>query len=520
LIHGAGILADRRITAQTDLQFDAVFDTKVRGLENLLRGIDADLLDWLILFSSSTARFGRTGQVAYAAANEVLNKWAQRLSVELPNCRVVSYNWGPWNGGMVTEALKPLFEREGLTLIPPIDGARLVARDIERFDVVPAEIVVLAQEETLDPRPPSDVDGAGVGQAFQPDATVSIRANRTDGKVVGANQPAPSAARTGDLAATKRIETAFRRDVSLEAMPVLASHVIDGHAVLPMALSLEWIAEGAAQRNPGLVVAGVDDMKLYKGVILNGPAAATVEVRAGKAVRVDTVRGEFRVEVEICGSLSGGREAPLARATVVLANRLSAGSPRLFHRTAGGYPHGRGEIYESLLFQGPAMQGIERVDGCSARGISGWARTAPAPSEWIARPNRGKWLFDPLAIDCAFQLVVLWCRKQVGASSLPTGIRSYRQCKSQFPAGGVRIVAEVREASESRAVADIEFLDQEENLVASLDGYECVIDHSLNQAFHRNELLVSGMAIGSEDPAPLGLVKHTSAVGEPPKWSR
>ncbi len=142
LIHGAGALADRRIVDQTDAQFHFVYDTKVKGLENLLAAVELDSLEWLILFSSSTARFGRTGQVAYAAANEALNKWAQRLSMQLPACRVVSYNWGPWDGGMVTDDLKPLFEREGIALIPPADGAQLVAQEIAHLDRPPAEIVV------------------------------------------------------------------------------------------------------------------------------------------------------------------------------------------------------------------------------------------------------------------------------------------------------------------------------------------------------------------------------------------
>ncbi len=50
------------------------------------------------------------------------------------------------------------------------------------------------------------------------------------------------------------------------------------------------------------------------------------------------------------------------------------------------------------------------------------------------------------------------------------------------------MVAEIREAIATRAVADIEFLDADEDLVARLDGYECVIDLSLNQAFCRNQL--------------------------------
>jgi hypothetical protein len=283
----------------------------------------------------------------------------------------------------------------------------------------------------------------------------------------------------------KNIESAFRRDVSVATVPVLASHVIDGHAVLPMALILEWLAEGASQRNPGLMVVGIDEMRLHKGVILNGPPSVAVEIRAGRPARVD---GTFHVPVELCGTLPGGREVPLARAQAVLAARRGGGSPRLFHRTASVYPQTRSEIYRSLLFHGPDMQGIDRVDGCNQHGISGWVKAAPLPAEWIQRPTRNNWLFDPLAIDCAFQLVVLWCREQLGSNSLPTGLRGYRQYKSHFPAEGVRVVAEIREATENRAVADIEFLDTDDDLVARLEGYECVIDGSLNQAFRRNEL--------------------------------
>ncbi len=147
LIHGAGVLADRKITDQTDAQFDLVYDTKVEGLHHVFEAIDPESLDLLVLFSSSTARFGRTGQVAYAAANEYLNKWAQRAAVRMPHCRVVSFNWGPWAGGMVTDALRPMFEKEGLGLIPADAGAGLVIDEIRnsRHGLGPVEIVVLAE---------------------------------------------------------------------------------------------------------------------------------------------------------------------------------------------------------------------------------------------------------------------------------------------------------------------------------------------------------------------------------------
>ena len=127
LIHGAGVLADRKIVDQSDEQFDLVFATKVDGIHHLWSAIDPESLAFLALFSSSSARFGRAGQVAYAAANEYLNKWAEQQALLLPGCRVVSFNWGPWAGGMVTGALRPIFEQEGLSLIPLDPGAKLVA---------------------------------------------------------------------------------------------------------------------------------------------------------------------------------------------------------------------------------------------------------------------------------------------------------------------------------------------------------------------------------------------------------
>ena len=46
-----------------------------------------------------------------------------------PGCRVVSLNWGPWDGGMVTPALKKVFAGEGVGLIVwPRGGSSLSGR--------------------------------------------------------------------------------------------------------------------------------------------------------------------------------------------------------------------------------------------------------------------------------------------------------------------------------------------------------------------------------------------------------
>jgi NAD(P)-dependent dehydrogenase (short-subunit alcohol dehydrogenase family)/acyl carrier protein len=449
LVHAAGVLADRKIVDQTDDQFDLVYGTKVAGIHHLWGAIDPASLALLVLFSSSSARFGRAGQIAYAASNEYLNKWAQQQALLLPSCRVVSFNWGPWAGGMVTAALKPIFEQEGLSLIPLDSGAKLVVDESRRRPGSAVELVVVAKPA------------------------------RTDA-------PASSAPAAGSVSPSRdELHTVFRREVDLESVPVLSAHVIDGHPVLPVALMLEWMAEAAVHRNPGLSVCGVDDFRLFKGVILGHQKPAAIELRAGKPVRR---AAQFAVPLELCGTLASGREIVHARAVVVLGDRFEASSPRLRETELSRYPLPRDEIYQTVLFHGPLMQGIESVAGCTERGIAGWVSTAPSTSDWIDRPLRSKWLIDPLAIDSAFQLVGLWTREVLGANSLPTGLLSLRLFQRDFPEQGARVLVEIERSSGARATAAIEILDEERRLIARLDGFECVIDASLNQAFRRNQL--------------------------------
>jgi hypothetical protein len=252
-----------------------------------------------------------------------------------------------------------------------------------------------------------------------------------------------------------------------------------------MAIMLEWLAEGAIHRNPGLVVSGIDDLRLFKGVILNHAPQATLEVRVGKAVRHDC---QFVVPTELKGIISGGREVAHARADIILADRYTAGERTLKEADFHPYPAMPEDIYRTILFHGPALQGIDQVEGLDDRAVAGWAATAPEPAEWLDRPLRSAWLTDPLAIDSAFQLVVLWCRDRLGANSLPTAIGGYRQFRRTFPTAGVRIHAEIQNSSHTRAVANIEFLDEHGELVARIDKYECVVDVSLNQAFRRNQI--------------------------------
>jgi acyl transferase domain-containing protein/NAD(P)-dependent dehydrogenase (short-subunit alcohol dehydrogenase family) len=447
LVHGAGVLADAKIEDKTPEQFDSVYGTKVGGLRSLLSAVGNDELRALVLFSSSTARFGRAGQVDYAIANEVLNKLAWQESARRPNCRVVSLNWGPWDGGMVTPSLKSLFTREGIGVIPLEAGAELLVEELRLGASGPREVVVLAAGSTM--------------------STPS----RTPAQATGPMLPAT-------------LPLAFERVLELVDFPILKAHVLDGRPVVPVVLTLEWLAHAALVQNPGYTFHGCDDLRVLAGVMLDGKTAPLLRVGASKAARRD---GFFIATAELRSRREDGREVLHARAEIILTTTLAAAPSIREVPLLPAYPYDLDEVYRRrLLFHGPAMQCIEQITGCGEEGIAGVVRSAPAPSAWLRQPLRQHWLSDPLVIDGSFQLLVLWSQEQRGAASLPCHIRRYRQYRRAFPANGVRVTAAIDRASDLHALADIDYTDADGRLVARLEGYECVIDPALERAFQRN----------------------------------
>jgi len=142
LVHGAGVLADSLIVDKTKAQFDRVFDTKVVGLQNLLIALGDAPLSHAALFSSAAAFYGNTGQSDYAMANEVLNRVAQSLKKRFPKATVKSFNWGPWDSGMVDQTLARYFEERGIGLISLQAGAALFADEMLAGDRHGVELLV------------------------------------------------------------------------------------------------------------------------------------------------------------------------------------------------------------------------------------------------------------------------------------------------------------------------------------------------------------------------------------------
>jgi hypothetical protein len=148
-----------------------------------------------------------------------------------------------------------------------------------------------------------------------------------------------------------------------------------------------------------------------------------------------------------------------------------------------------GSVYgDGRLFHGPDFQCIEALEVCNPTNAAALVRSSPAPKLWITSPLRPAWLADPLALDGAFQLMILWSTSQRSAPSLPCALRSFRQFAAFPKTGGSRVVARITSAETPVAVADLQFFDRDGGLLALGQGYEFVVDANLREAFRQNQL--------------------------------
>jgi len=496
LVHGAGVLADSLITDKKATDFDAVYRTKVHGLRNLLDAVADDPLRALVLFSSSTARFGRKGQADYAVANEVLNKIAQVEARIRTGCRVLSVNWGPWDGGMVTPSIRTLFGQEGIEVIGLQAGAHYLVDELSSTEDA-VEIVILGAGSALpagklhssergSPRlAPNQLLTADEmcqdldAQTLPKNAGVGEGPSSFFGRVQGARDGAcrrQSALDLGLEISRPGSATLFERSLEIDSHPFLASHMLDGRAVLPVAMIVEWLAHAALGALPELVFTGFEDLRVFKGVRVAPGERIELRVRADGA---EPCPDGLRVPLEL---QSGSEPTVHARATIVLAEQYPAPEPAAQPPALASYGPSIDDIYDTLLFHGPLMAGIDEVEGCSEEGIVARMRPTSPPDEWMTDPHAAVWITDPLALDCAFQMLILWSLERDGRPSLPTRFASFRQLMS-FPGDGVRIAARITSSEANRVVADIEWLSLDGHLIARMTGYECVVDASLIAAF-------------------------------------
>jgi hypothetical protein len=84
------------------------------------------------------------------------------------------------------------------------------------------------------------------------------------------------------------------------------------------------------------------------------------------------------------------------------------------------------DAYERWLFHGPLFQVIEKLDGLDRHGIDATVRPA-CSRQCVGTQATDGWLIDPIVLDAAPQLSILWSRATHGTTPLPSRLARYHR---------------------------------------------------------------------------------------------
>lgn len=216
-------------------------------------------------------------------------------------------------------------------------------------------------------------------------------------------------------------EHRFLRDHTLGASVSSFDADLTGLPVLPLAVSIEMVAEAAALLRPGLLVVGVRNLCAHRWIVLD-KECLTLRMTAASGAMPNEVRVQMYEDSAEQGAAPGAAGC-LVEATVIFDSRYQA------EQRAERFPLSDesaskwrvGEMYgRSGMFHGPAFQLVESIDR-SGRDGSEATFVGRAADGWFRRTSSPAFLLDPMVLDAMGQVVGYWVgdRFERGLSVFP-----------------------------------------------------------------------------------------------------
>ncbi|MDO6527220.1 SDR family NAD(P)-dependent oxidoreductase [Motilimonas sp. 1_MG-2023] len=457
LIHGAGVLADGFIENKKLSDFERVFNTKVAGLQALLAALEVASLKHIALFSSAAGFYGNKGQADYAIANEILNKTALSLAQQYPQTRVLSFNWGPWDGGMVTPELKRMFEQRGVYVIPIAGGAQLFADQISCGAL--ANVQVLVGTDMAGEAPESGVDAAKKPQVQQASKRLLHLDKLKSAKLHDKNVSV--------------------KTIAVATHPFLLDHQIAGAPVLPTVFATGWMVAQAETWLSGFTVTAVQDYRLFKGVVLadadaNAELNLTLEFVSDSAhervvdARISSEqngRTVFHYGAQLCMLANGRVVAPAEVLDLDLLVDQVASKPTWYQ--------------DGTLFHGQRFQGLTASLQMDQHGALFSAQIpAPEASYFGDFANASSAL---LADDLLYQVMLVWAKDQLGMASLPVAaakVTFYQRPKAYET---LYLQLTVVKQTHSELIADIGLFNKQGQALVVMSQGKVVLSQSLGK---------------------------------------
>ncbi|MBW4528439.1 MAG: SDR family NAD(P)-dependent oxidoreductase [Phormidium tanganyikae FI6-MK23] len=433
IIHGAGTLADKLIENKSERDFDRVYTTKIVGLNTLLNSVDYNQLNHLVLFSSAAGFYGNIGQSDYAIANEILNKFAHQFKRQHPDCHVVSFNWGPWDSGMVTPEVKQIFAQRKIEVIPTEIGTQVFAYQLLQGNPETVQVLV--------------------------GSPLAVLAATTDGKPKTYH---------------------IRRRLSLAENPFLNDHTLGQQVVLPMVCSAAWVANTCEQLYPGYRFFRCGQHKVFKGIVFDQSLASEYILNVEE---VNTNQsGEIQLKTMIWSQLPNGQPRYHYSTDITLVQTLPP-PPRYesFDLTPDPAIVKLAPYQNGTLFHGASFQGIQRVLNLTPQRLT-LECVLPAVS-FDQRQQFSDHALDAIAHDMSYQGILIWVRQFHQAGSLPLSCQKSEQFEA-VPIGQPFYVSiEIVSSTATKLVANAVTHDAEGKIYSQIFGAEVTISRQLNRLF-------------------------------------
>ena len=441
VIHGAGIIEDALIKDKSVESFQRVYNTKVKSALTLARKLRFDTLQALYFFSSVVGRTGNSGQADYVSANEALSKLAVQLSKN-SSARVASLMWGPWQAGMAPPELEEVFASHGWSMIQPADGRVCFYEELNHAAKDEVEVLLVGKLKSGSNGSDSSKSGmaAAASAVATTNSTSSGAAVSTAVDSIGSGSAPldisnltikPSGVVLHKAAVQSKNPPTLSFTVETKDHVYLDDHKFDGIPVMPMAVALELMIEGAKSVYPNRGVAKVSNLDIPAGIVFHGDHKKFI-VEAKPERGVDGL-----VSVQLI-SLTGTTKKTHFHCKVQMSAVPNAAPAVWNTQDETAIPQMIGpcskleserdvpqpaDVYGKWLFHGPIFQGIKEVMHLAEDGIAGKVNGA-RPIDCIKSADTSVWNVDPVLLDSSMQLAGIWARYYRDVTVLPTGFKS------------------------------------------------------------------------------------------------
>ena len=250
------------------------------------------------------------------------------------------------------------------------------------------------------------------------------------------------------------------------------------------------MSEAAEAAYTGFHYQGLDNYKLFKGIIFDGNEASDYHID----MTAELINDDLIVDSKISSTNAEGKLVFHYGAQLTLVSKLKANPevslviPTSGESAAALYTNG-------TLFHGPSLQGISEILECNEQGL---LLSCQVPEVASAKQGDfvvpclgntiGKKQSNIFANDIAYQAMLVWVKKQLGLGSLPSSTQSWTVYREV--AVGERFYLQLNVVKSSAKgkqrgslVADIQMIAENMQLLSEIKSAKVTASANLNDLF-------------------------------------